>query len=592
MRYRPMLILVFVLVFWHTTALALIFWPGRTASLPPLPTQAPDIASYRMQVQLDPATKTVVGTARITYHNLSPDSLEELWLRLYLKAFRSTETLWMREAGLKHRGFAVDTEALGNITVSQLTLPDGTDLLASATFTDTLMHVPLPAPLQPDQRIELDVAWISTLPRVFARTGYGGRDDTFFMVGQWYPKMVVYDRGAWDAIPWHANAEFFHDFGSYDVQITVPQEYVVAGVGVPTDTVIERNGFKTVHYTADNVTDFAFAASPDFQIASAPAGDVEVVLYYLPEHTAAVSEYLEVATGALQTYREWYGDYPHPRLTVVDVPDNAAGAGGMEYPTLITGGTFGAPLTSDFIAFVVAHEVAHQWWPMQVATHEGREPWLDEGLTQYTGNRYMLDMGRMANRDPHGLSAFALDRAQYATIPTIAADRPAWEYRRSDYGVAVYSKPAIGFLMLERVVGTARFRQALADYLAAYRYQHPTAAEFRAVLARSLNEDLSWFFDDFIGGNGVIDYAVGPIENRSTGSSITVLRVGTIQVPVDIRVTFASGAQQTIVWNGTTDTFQQRFSARDPVLQVELDPEFKLVAELNRADNAAQAVEQ
>lgn len=99
-------------------------------------------------------------------------------------------------------------------------------------------------------------------------------------------------------------------------------------------------------------------------------------------------------------------------------------------------------------------------------------------------------------------------------------------------------------------------------------------------------------FDDFIGGNGVIDYAVGPIENRSTGSSITVLRVGTIQVPVDIRVTFASGAQQTIVWNGTTDTFQQRFSARDPVLRVELDPEFKLVAELNRADNAAQAVEQ
>lgn len=592
MRYRPVLILVFVLVFWHTAVLALIFLPDRTADLPPLPAQAPDIASYRMQVQLDPATKTVAGTARITYHNLSRDSLEELWLRLYLKAFSSTETLWMREAGLRHRGFAVDTEALGDITVSQLTLPDGTDLLASATFTDTLMHIPLPTTLQPDQRIELDVAWISTLPRVFARTGYGGRDDTFFMVGQWYPKMVVYDRGAWDTIPWHANAEFFHDFGSYDVQITVPDEYVVAGVGVPTGTAVEHNGFKTVHYTAENVTDFAFAASPDFQIASAPAGDTEVVLYYLPEHTAAVSEYLGVATDALQTFREWYGDYPHPRLTVVDVPDNAAGAGGMEYPTLITGGTFGAPLASDFVAFVVAHEIAHQWWPMQVATHEGREPWLDEGLAQYTGNRYMLDMGRMANRDTQGLSAFGFDRAQYATAPTIAADRPAWEYRRSDYGVAAYSKPSIGFLTLERVVGTARFRQAMANYLAAYRYQHTTTAEFRAVLERSLNEDLSWFFDDFIGGNGVIDYAVGPIVNQSNGSSITVLRVGTIQVPVDIRVTFASGTQQTIVWDGTTDTFQQRFSARDPVLQVELDPEFKLVAELNRSDNAAQAIEQ
>src|SRR5258706_1016522 len=214
------------------------------------------------------------------------------------------------------------------------------------------------------------------------------------MVGQWYPKMVVYDRGHWDTEPWHANAEFFHDFGSYDVSITLRQAYVVAATGTPDGQADANDGQKTLRFTATGVTDFAFAASPDFLTRSARAGDAEVVLYYLPEHEASVAEYMDTAVGALQAYSDWYGAYPHPRLTVVDVPDDAGGAGGMEYPTLVTGGTVGAPPGAGFVALVVAHEIGHQWWPMQTATNEGREPWLDEGLTEYSGMRYLLESGR------------------------------------------------------------------------------------------------------------------------------------------------------------------------------------------------------
>lgn len=546
--------------------------------------EAPRIASYVMNVRLDPAAKTVSGTEQITYRNPSQDTLHELWLRLYLKAFSSRDTIWMRESGGQMRGDRMDPNALGDISVSKLTTADGADLLASATLTDTLLRVPLPQPLGPGQSIEMHAAWTSKLPRVFARTGYGGRDDTFFMVGQWYPKMTVYDRGRWDTEPWHAHSEFFNDFGSYDVSITVPQQYVVAGAGVPVSEQSNGDGTRTLRFTSDNVTDFAFTASPDFKTSAAKAGPVDVVLYYLPEHAAAVDEYMAVATGSLQAYSAWYGPYPHPRLTVVDVPDNASGAGGMEYPTLVTGGTEGAPIGSGLVGVVTSHEIGHQWWPMQTATNEGREPWLDEGLTEYSGSRYMAEAGRDIGFGGFGISAAQLDRTQYAVDPHEPATRPAWEYTDTGYGAAVYSKTALALWTLERTVGTQRFRQAMAAYLAQYRFKHPTGDDFRASLKQSLGSDANWFFD-YLDGTGEIDYAVGGIVDN--GSGVTIHRLGEAIVPVDVQVTRASGAQELRRWDGVLTYVRYDFGGNDPVVRVEIDPERKLVAELNVLNNQA-----
>jgi hypothetical protein len=538
-----------------------------------------------MEVRLDPAAKTVAGEERISYRNPSQDTLGELWLRLYLKAFSAPDTTWMRESGGQHRGQELDPEELGDITVDTLKLADGADLLASATVTDTLMRVPLPQPLAPGQSIELDVSWTSKLPRVFARTGYGGRNNSFFMVGQWYPKMAVYDRGRWDTEPWHANAEFFHDFGSYDVTISTPAEYVVAGVGLPQGDAIAQDGLQTLRYKASDVTDFAFAASPDFEIETAKAGDVEIVLYYLSEHQSVVDEYIDSATESLRAFSEWFGAYPHPRLTVVDVPDRAAGAGGMEYPTLVTVGTLGMPSSSGIVALVTAHEIAHQWWPMQTATHEGREPWLDEGLAEYSGVRYMAEAGRTIGLFGMKLDAESLERAQYDGAE-LTSMLPAWEYSDNDYAVGVYFKPAMGLWTLEGVVGSARFHQAMSSYVADYRFQHPTGAEFRQSLERSLGGQ-SWFFDDYMVDGEVIEYVAGPIETSARGSTVKVRRVGGVRVPVEILITFADGTTRLETWDGQNASFV--FPASQPVRQVDVDPEGKLKAEMVRSNNSVSA---
>lgn len=541
---------------------------------------APQIASYRMDVQLDPQAKTVHGTEQITYRNPSNDTLRDVWLHLYLKAFSSPDTIWMQEGGGRSRGYAADVANLGNINVEALT-SNGTDLLPSSTITDTLMHVPLPAPLAPQTALTLDVRWTGKLPRVFARTGYGGRDDTFFMVGQWYPKMAVYDRGRWDTEPWHQSSEFFHDFGAYDVHVTVPDAYVVAGVGEPAGEQRNNNDTKTLHFTATDVTDFAFGASPDFQTQSTKAGDADVVLYYLPEHKGSVNEYLRIAAGSLTAYSTWYGAYPHRRLPVVDVPDNAAGAGGMEYPTLVTGGSLG----TGSVGFVTAHEVGHQWWPMQTATNEAREPWLDEGLTEYSGVRYMAEQNDGLRLGPVSIPTAAYSRATYGAASGHPANLPAWKYDGASYGSAVYNKSAVGLWTLENVVGTVPFRRAMSDYLTAYRFKHPTAADFRRTMETSLHADLGWFFDDFIAGTGVIDYAVDGTTNTNAGSTVTLRRLGSVRAPVDVLFTHTNGAQTTEHWNGAEQTTTFGFAAGDPVARVQIDPDHKLVAELDVLNN-------
>ena len=104
------------------------------------------------------------------------------------------------------------------------------------------------------------------------------------------------------------------------------------------------------------------------------------------------------AKKALTDYGKWYGPYPYPRLTLVDAPDAGEGAGGMEYPTLVTVGVMdmlsagSEAMKSGLdrsLEVVAVHEIAHQWWQSMVATNEAAEPWLDEGFADYSTVRLM-----------------------------------------------------------------------------------------------------------------------------------------------------------------------------------------------------------
>jgi hypothetical protein len=217
---------------------------------------------------------------------------------------------------------------------------------------------------------------------------------------------------------------------------------------------------------------------------------------------------------------------------------------------------------------------------MQTSTNEAAAPWLDEGLTEYTGSRYLAESTRGWGSD----AAISFEQGLYAPRARIPATLPAWQYTNGSY-VTVYAKTALGLWTLEGVVGTTRFRHAMASYLAQYRFKHPNGIDFRAALEGELG-DLSWLFDDYLSSSGVIDYAVAQIAQSDVASTVRVVRKGAVRAPIDILVTFRSGAQQQQTWDGQTDSHELTFPASNPVVRAEVDPLRKLKAELNPGDNS------
>jgi hypothetical protein len=354
---------------------------------------ATPIASYTIEVALDAETKTLTAHEVTTYVNTTADPIPDLVFHLYLNAFRDENSIFLQEGGPFHRGYRWDPNDAGWVQVTNVHLSDGTPLTLEEIEDGTLARATLPAPVAPGETVEIELDFQAQLPRVFARTGHA---DDFFMVGQWFPKLGVWQDGAWNAYPFHANAEFYADFGTYDVSITLPADYITGATGLPVSTVDNGDGTQTVHYHAEDVIDFAWTGSPRFQEITRQVEEIEILHLYLPEHAWATERVLDAAEAAVRHYSQWYGPYPYARLTVVDVPDDGQGAGGMEYPTLVTAGTMsalgvGPGLTRSgnerTIELVVVHEIGHQWWQSMVAFNEAEEPWLDEGFTDYSALR-------------------------------------------------------------------------------------------------------------------------------------------------------------------------------------------------------------
>jgi aminopeptidase N len=548
------------------------------------------IASYTIEVTLDAEAKTLTAHETITYVNTTADPIPDLTFHLYLNAFRDRNSIFLRE-GYSHRGFGWDADHPGWIEVVDVRLADGTPLVLKEIEDGTLAHADLPVPVAPGGEVGIDLDFRAQLPRVFARTGYVG---DFFMVGQWFPKLGVWEDGAWNAHPFYPNAEFYADFGTYDVAITLPSGYVIGGTGLPVSTTDNGDGTQTVRYLAEDVIDFAWTASPHFREATCQVDGVEVLYLYLPEHEWTVERMLDAASAAVSHFGRWYGPYPYARLTVVDVPDDGEGAGGMEYPTLVTAGTMsmlglGPGLVRSemerSLELVVVHEIGHQWWQSMVAFNEAEEPWLDEGFTDYSTLRtveavYGADTSVL---DAGNLQMGYLDsrRMDYLLNPHLPMYGHAWDLGDLDYGVAAYAKPVLSLRTLERVLGDEVMVRVMSTFFRRHQFAHPTTEDFRAVAEEVSNQDLSWFFDGLVYGDGVLNYTVTAVHEHS----VVVARQGDLIIPTQVRITFADGSTVLEPWDGVQAEATFTYPDRPPVRSAEVDPERQVVVDLRWADN-------
>ena len=589
------------------------------------------IVDYRIKAKLVPQERAVIGEETLTWLNDSDSPVTELQFHLYLNAFKNNRSTFIKESGGSHRGFELGEEEWGYCEIKKIKIRGGLDLTGLIEYIhpdddndqdQTVMKVELPMILLPQEKITLEIEFTSKLPKVFARSGYAG---DFYMVAQWFPKMGVWENGYWNCHQYHENSEFFADFGVYEVEITVPEEYVVGATGKRIEE--ERNIDGTVSFThyQEDVHDFAWTACPDFvefrepfRLEDPPV-QTEIILMIHKSHVNQKDRYLKALQSGITFYSQSYGPYPYETITLVDPPIKGMGAAGMEYPTIFTGGSFFLlPEGIRMTEMVTIHEFGHGYWYGIVASNEFEEPWLDEGINSYSEikamNAYYGEDRSML--DFHGLKISDLVFSRMQVVASAALDpilRKSWEfYNGGSYGVNSYAKAAITLLTLERYLGEEVMARIMQQYYERWKFRHPTTQDFIDVAQEVSGQDLSWFFDQFFKHPGKLDYAVGTISSKEVQdpigifngefisakkrgeknkekiyrSEVPLVRKGELIFPLEIQVVFEDGHTVDEIWDGKGRWTRFIYERPSKLKSVQIDPHQKILLDTNFINNS------
>ncbi len=626
-----------------------------------LPDSSDRIVHYTMDVTLDTATNIVRGTEILEWRNTTGRNQSSFPFHLYHNAWKNNRSTFARENGWSLRpGMKESDYGYTNITSAAWETPRGdVDILPTLTYlhpddnnTDdqTVCQLRTPRPIPPGRTMRLKLAFETKQPLPISRTGVI-RQYHFF--GQWFPKIGVWWKGAWNCHQFHAHTEFFADYGVYDVNLTVPSSYIVgASGGIPESITPNANGTATHRFVQADIHDFAWVAAPDFNVhvrtfshrtlepgersdRHHPLKDVKVILLTQPQHENMVDRYFDATFKALRYYGEWYGEYPYDAVTVVD-PANGSRSGGMEYPTLFTGGTnLLAPAEQSSPEGVTVHEFGHQFWYGMVGNNEFEEAWLDEGFNTYSTDRVIR-----AGWPPFKAVRYYFGgsgAASYVGIPWIFSDinedgllsqntylrmqgkndvmaRRGWEYNES-YGLNSYHKPAMSLMTLERYLGEEMMYRVMRTYQFRYRFKHPTSQDFINTVNEVTGKNMQWFFDNTWYSSNLFDYAVDHIDNNAIPpprgvfnanggpvdsaamkaprtayvSEVVITRKGEAIAPVEVLITFEDGSTRHEAWDGRDRWVKYSYPTDVPVVSAVVDPDHKLVMDINW-DNNSQVV--
>ncbi|HET9054609.1 MAG TPA: M1 family metallopeptidase, partial [Cyclobacteriaceae bacterium] len=428
-------------------------------------------------------------------------------------------------------------------------------------LTRTVASINLVEPVKAGTTVELEIEWRTKLPG-----GPGGRghrmtmrfDSKLFQPTQWYPRVAKYDdlRG-WETSPYLGPAEFYNNFGKFDVSITVPGGWIVTATGLlqnPTavltetarqrlSTVLNSNDEITIvgeaetgpgkataagekltwHFVADRVNDFAWATAENFVWKATRAtipgkGPVPIHMVYLPERERLFKKAGGITRHSLEFYSELWAPYPFPQLTLQDGP-----SAGMEYPMVINSNQGAAD-----------HEAAHQWWPMMVGTNETRYGWMDEGFNQYMNILSEADEeGKPYNLNGLGQSYGRMSGDENeAPLMWIANDAG------SGYGYQTYLKTPLMLSMLGGIVGDEAVINAMKKYTAAWAYKHPSPWDYIFFMNNELGQNLEWFWYYWLWTTESVEGSIRDVKTVKGKTTVTIHQAGQMPSPVVLKVEF------------------------------------------------------
>ncbi|WP_316750754.1 M1 family metallopeptidase [Pedobacter gandavensis] len=489
--------------------------------------------SYKIDVALNDQAKTLKGSEHLVYKNNSPTTLDFIWFHIWPNAYKQESTALFQQ--LKS-----DTSRMKKMEKYSFGSIDGLNFKVNGKTAVTEAHpnpqyidiikVKLASPLKPGDSVNISTDFNVKLPSYFSRSGFA---DGEFMICQWYPKPAVFDKDGWHEFPYLDMGEFYSDYASFKVNITLPADYVVGASGtlqnaeelalykkLGAQNTANRTGkpalykpiakaaTKTLTYKIDNVPDFAWFAAKNFviqydtiQLASGKV--IDAFTYYHDKKKTLWVNSIDYTKDAVKHYSKWIGEYEYPVVQVVEGPVNNS-SGGMEYPTitLITS----PDAKKETLDGVITHEVGHNWFMSMLGSNERKHAWLDEGLNSYFQFRYEAEKYRSnslfgdaipesVKKMPEKEFLISIYNALGSIPMKSAIETPSDQFSSSDeYSMASYVKPALWLFILENEVGREKMDKAFQYYFSQWKNKHPQPEDLKAAFETALGVNLDAYF--------------------------------------------------------------------------------------------------
>ena len=546
----------------------------RTASGAPGAAYYQQRADYVMDIKIDDETQRLYGEETITYTNNSPDVLAYLWVQLdqnirkkdspsLLKNSQSMDQVsQLSTFANNHLGDPFD----GGFNIEHVLDAQGKPL--TYIINQTMMRIDLPTPLQSGGQVSFSIKWWYNINNHVvnrARSGYEyfpKDDNRAYVIAQFFPRMCMYDDvEGWQNYQFWGNGEFALPFGDYEVNLTVPANFIVDATGeltnrkevftkemmsrykkakqtydkpvmIVTQEEAEANEkttttkTKTWKFSAKNVRDYGFTASKkyiwDMMAVKVGDRDVMAVSLYPKEGNPLWEEWSTRAVAqTLETVSRFTFDYPYHKAISVHAKNQ-----GMEYPMICW--NYGRPeedgTYSDRVKFgmisVIIHEIGHNYFPMIVNSDERQWGWMDEGLTTFIQYLTEQEFGQRYPESIPGLDKYPSRRGEAKKIvPYMSDDQdflaPIMSNPENVFqlGPNAYGKPATALNILrETIMGPELFDHAFKTYSQRWMFKHPTPEDFFRSMEDASAVDLDWFWRGWFYTTDFVDIGVESVN--------------------------------------------------------------------------------
>ncbi len=556
----------------YATILSLLIWASQSFAQKSQSYFQQEV-NYTIDARLDDKSHYIHASVEMEYINHSPDTLKEIYMHLWPNAYKNAKSSLAKQLAREGDYFLYYSQGKDRGGIDSLNFEINNQPVSFSLYQNyiDIAKIDLPKPLAPGASMKISTPFRVKLPSgSISRLGHVGES---YQITQWYPKPAVYDKNGWNPIPYLGQGEFYSEFGSFDVSITLPANYTVGATGdLQTASEVERlnalsqlpipskanNDFpasvpemKTLRYTQKNVHDFGWFADKRWIVrkgeANMPSGRIVTTwAMFTPANAEAWSKGNEYIADGLLSYSQWVGEYPYDQCTAVDGTISAGG--GMEYPNVTVIGSTSNPF---LLAQVIVHEVGHNWFYGILGSNEREHGWMDEGINSFMETLTMeskfpeakLYEGIMDDKIGKllGLDKFPLNYQnellyQFSSRPgkDQAISTSSEAFSSMNYGTIMYKKTGLAFNYLRNYLGDELFKKCMNTYFEEWKFKHPQPEDIEEVFERVSNKNLDWFFQGVITTDEPLDYKAEKFKFKGDDSELTVMNTGDVPAPFSV----------------------------------------------------------